>query len=75
MGASAQRETGGVGGGLLVTEVDDGDVVVEAAIVDGGDVAAAKGVDGADALGRQRAGDEFAAMGILRMSRCHSITS
>ncbi len=44
---------GGVGRGLLVAEVEHGDVVVQAAVVDGGDVAAAEGVDGADALRRQ----------------------
>jgi hypothetical protein len=60
---------GGVGGRLLVAEVDDGDVVVQAAVVNGRDVAAAEGVDGADALGRQRAGDEFAAVGELTRHR------
>ena len=59
---------GGMGGGLLMPEVDDGDVVVQAAVVDRRDVAAAEGVDGADALGRQRAGDEFAAVSVGHIS-------
>ena len=52
---------GGVGGGLLVADVDDADAFVDAAVVDVDDVAAAQGEDRVDALGLEGLGDQMAA--------------
>ena len=57
----ARVAVGGVRGGLLVAHVDDADALVDAAVIDVDDVAAAQREDGVDALGLERLGDEVAA--------------
>ncbi len=52
---------GGVGGGLLVADVDDTDPFVDAAVVNVDDVAATQGEDRVDALGLEGLGDQMAA--------------
>ena len=49
---------GGVRGDLLVADVDDVDALVDAAVVDVDDVAAAEGEDHVDPLGLERLGDQ-----------------
>ena len=57
----ARIAVGGMGRHLLVADVDDPDALVEAAVVDVDDVAAAQGEDGVHALVLERLGDEPAA--------------
>src|SRR5919202_2376486 len=61
LAGDARVGVGGVGGDLLVADVDDLDALVDAAVVDVDDVAAAEGVDHVDPLGLQGLGDEVAA--------------
>ena len=61
LAGDARVAVGGVGGDLLVADVDDLDALVDAAVVDVDDVAAAEGVDHVDALGLQRLGDQVTA--------------
>ncbi len=57
----ARIAVGGVGGDLLVADVDDADPLVEAAIVDVDDVSAAQREDRVHALVLQRLGDQMSA--------------
>ena len=57
----ARIAVGGMGRDLLVAHIDDPDALVDAAVIDVDDVAAAEREDGVDALGLQRLGDEMAA--------------
>ena len=57
----ARVAVGGVRGDLLMADVDDLDALVDAAVVDVDDVAAAEREDRVDALGLQRLGDQVAA--------------
>ena len=57
----ARVAVGGVGRDLLVADVDDLDALVDAAVVDVDDVAAAEGEDRVDALGLQGLRDQVAA--------------
>ena len=57
----ARVAVGGVRRDLLVAHVDDADALIDAAIVDVDDVAAAQGEDRVDALVLQRLGDQMAA--------------
>ena len=52
---------GGMGRRLLVADIDDPDALVEAAVIDIDDVAAAQGEDGVDALALEGLGDELSA--------------
>ena len=58
----ARVAVGGVAGGLLVAHVDDADALVEAAVVDGLDVAAAEREEVRRAVALERLGDEPAAV-------------
>ena len=57
----ARISVGRVGGGLLVAHVDDANVVIDAAVVDVDDVAAAKREDRVDTLVLEGCSDEMAA--------------
>ncbi len=57
----ARVAVGGVRRRLLVTHVDDADALVDAAVINVDDVAAAQREDGVHALGLERLGDEMAA--------------
>jgi hypothetical protein len=61
MAGEARVGIRGMGGRLFVAHVHDGDPFVEAAVVDGQDVAAAEGEDVADARLRQGARDQMPA--------------
>ena len=55
---------GGVGGRLLVTDVDDLDSLLDATVEDGDDVAPREGEDGVDPLGLEGPGDDLAAVNL-----------
>jgi hypothetical protein len=61
LAGDARVAVGGMGGHLLVPYVDDLDALVDAAVVDVDDVAAAQCVDAVDALGLEGLGDEMTA--------------
>ena len=58
----ARPAVGGVPGGLLVAHVDDADPLVEAAVVDGLDVAPAEGEEVRRSVPLERLGDEAPAV-------------
>ena len=62
----ARPAVGGVAGGLLVADVDDADPLVEAAVVDGLDVASAEGEEVRRAVPLERLGDQAPAV-----DHCH----
>ena len=64
----ARVAVGGVRGDLLVAHVDDADALVDAAVVDVDDVAAAEREDRVDALVLQRLGDQVAARDHARVA-------
>ena len=64
----ARIAVGGVRRRLLVAHVDDADALIEAAVVDVDDMAAAKREDGVHALGLQRLGDEMPARDDARVT-------
>ena len=53
---------GGVGGGLLVTNIDDPDALLHAPVEDGHDVPTGEREDGVDALGLERPGNDLSAV-------------
>src|SRR3954468_10227875 len=61
LAGDARVRVGGMRGDLLVADVDDLDALVDAAVVDVDDVAAAEGVDHVDPLCLQGLGDQVAA--------------
>jgi hypothetical protein len=68
LAGDARVAVGGVRGDLLVADVHDRDALVDAAVVDVDDVAAAEREDDVDALRLERLGDEMAAgdaLGVL----------
>src|SRR5262249_57021000 len=61
LAGEARPAVGGVDRSLLVARVEDVDALAEAAVVDGGDVAAAQGEHAGDAFILEGAGDDVAA--------------